>query len=102
MTAERAYQIGYIQQIVEDRDELMQAAEALAGEIKLCAPLATQYIKQVIRIQHNMPTPPTGVKRLDYAKELTKERQIQLSNSEDNKEGPLAFAEKRPPVWKGR
>lgn len=24
-----------------------------------------------------------------------------LYNSEDNKEGPIAFAENRPPVWKG-
>jgi len=23
-------------------------------------------------------------------------------NSKDAKEGPLAFSEKRPPVWKGR
>ena len=102
MPAERAYQVGFIQQLVEDRDGLMQAAEALANEIKLCDPLAIPYIKQSIRTQDNLPAPPTGVTRLDYVAELTQEARERNSNSEDTREGPLAFAEKREPVWKGR
>ena len=102
MTAERAYDIGYIQQLVEDRDELMKAAEALAGEVKLCGPLALRAIKEVMRAQINLPTPPSGVKRLDHVTELTAEVRRRNSESEDTREGPLAFAEKRAPVWKGR
>ena len=102
MTAERAYDVGLIQQLVEDRDELVTAAEALTNEVKQCAPLAVRYLKQAIRVQHNMPTPPEGVKRLDHARQLTAEAAKLNNESEDRLEGPKAFAEKRAPVWKNR
>ncbi|MSQ29552.1 MAG: enoyl-CoA hydratase/isomerase family protein [Dehalococcoidia bacterium] len=102
MTAERAYDVGYIQALVEDREELFKAAENLANEVKLCGPLALRAIKAVIRVQDNLPTPPTGVRRLDHVAELTREARTRNNDSEDQVEGPKAFAEKRPPVWKNR
>ena len=39
---------------------------------------------------------------LEGAYELEAEISKEVFSSEDAKEGPLAFAEKRPPVWKGR
>ena len=74
MTAERAYDIGFIQQLVEDRDELIKAAEALAEEVKLCAPLAVRHIKNVVRTQYNMPGWSPDVKRLDAVRALTAEK----------------------------
>ena len=34
--------------------------------------------------------------------ELNDEARIFIMSTEDAREGPRAFAEKRPPVWKGR
>jgi enoyl-CoA hydratase/carnithine racemase len=82
MTAERANQIGLIQGLVPDRDALFEEAERVAGEIKLCAPLAIRELEQLAA--------------------LTAEVRRQNEQSEDRLEGPLAFAEKRAPLWKNR
>ena len=102
MTAERAHQNGLVQVLVEDRDELITATEELAGEIKLCAPLAIRAIKETLRTKRNMPAPNPGQTELDKLAELTFEVKEVNNNSEDRLEGPLAFAEKRDPNWKNR
>jgi enoyl-CoA hydratase/carnithine racemase len=102
MTAERAYQIGLIQGLVPDRDALFEEAERVAGEIKLCAPLAIRAIKEVLRTKRNMPAAAPGVRELEQLAELTAEVRRQNEQSEDRLEGPLAFAEKRAPLWKNR
>ena len=45
---ERAYQIGLIQHLVEDRAELLARCDEIAEEIKLCGPLAIQDIKRIV------------------------------------------------------
>ena len=102
MKAERAYDIGLIQALLPDRDALFEEAENIAGEMKLCAPLALRAIKATLRTKKNMPTPPEGVRELDHLKKLNEEVQRVNAESEDRLEGPLAFAEKRDAVWKNR
>lgn len=91
ITAERAHQIGLIQDLVEDRDAMFARAHEIADDILACAPLAVQFIKRIVR----------------GGRDLTVDAQWQLSDmytraiaqTDDMKEGPLAFAEKRAPQW---
>jgi len=92
--AERAYAIGLVQRLAEDRDELMAEADAIATEIEQCAPLAVQAIKRVVRAARDQPVATST---------LLGEAHIQaLEHTEDRAEGPRAFAEGRPPQWRGR
>lgn len=94
MTAERAYDIGLIQSLLPDRDSLMAGAERIANEINLCAPLAVQAIKRIVKVGSNLP--------MEYSHKLAEPIQEVIDKTEDRLEGPRAFAEKRAPVWKMR
>jgi enoyl-CoA hydratase/carnithine racemase len=90
--AERAWQIGLVQELAADRAELFAKAEALADEILACAPLAVQAIKQIVKRGRNLP--------VEYSWLLAEPYQERISRSADAVEGPRAFAEKRAPDWK--
>ncbi|HLY84761.1 MAG TPA: enoyl-CoA hydratase-related protein [Acidimicrobiales bacterium] len=94
MAATRAYQIGLVQELAEDREELFRVADAIADEILECAPLAVQTIKHLVMTGRNLP--------IEYAWLLAEPYQEKVARSEDALEGPRAFAEKRPPVWRMR
>ena len=91
--AERALALGLINEIVAE-DELVERARQWAGRINANAPLAVQATKEsVLR----------GLRvDLDEALRIETELSTKVFSSEDAKEGPAAFAEKRRPVWKGR
>jgi len=91
--AERALELGLINEII-NRDQLMDRAHEWAERITVNAPLAVQATKEsVIR--------GLGLD-LEEAYKLEQEISSKVFQTEDAKEGPKAFAEKRPPVWQGK
>jgi enoyl-CoA hydratase/carnithine racemase len=94
LDAERAHSIGLVQRLVDDREALLAEADAIAAEIVQCAPLAVQAIKRLVRAGRDQPLSTSNV--LGEALTATVEGTL------DRAEGPLAFAEGRPPRWQGR
>lgn len=93
ITAQRAYDIGFLNKVVPAGD-LMPEALSLAQQIAENAPLAVQYFKELAYRGLNMSTQDIS--------SLTYHMYDQLLTTEDSKEGPRAFAEKRKPNWQGR
>jgi enoyl-CoA hydratase/carnithine racemase len=92
--AERAHQIGLVQELTADRSEMMERAHALADDVVACAPLAVEAIKHIVTVGRNLP--------IEYSWALAQPFQERLAASEDAREGPRAFSEKRAPRWQRR
>jgi enoyl-CoA hydratase len=93
ITAQRAYEIGLVNR-VSAPEELMATAMELAETIAANAPLTVQAAKEVVRLSTEMGT-TAALRASRHAFE-------HAYRSEDAREGPKAFAEKRKPVWKGK
>jgi len=91
--AETASQIGLISHVVP-REELMDRAFQIANVICERGPLAVRTAKEAILRGQDMP--------LDHAMAYEDVLLARLFATEDAKEGPRAFAEKRKPEYKGR
>ncbi|MDE2640530.1 MAG: enoyl-CoA hydratase-related protein [Chloroflexota bacterium] len=91
--AERALQAGLISRIVPT-DGLQAEATRIAEVISTRGPLAVRAAKELIQRGADMP--------LQDALRLEDYFSLQLYTTEDAVEGPRAFAEKRPPNFKGR
>ena len=91
--AQECHRIGLVNQLVP-YDQLIPAGEKMAASFLKGAPLALRYIKEAIYKGSEMT--------LEQGLRFESDLQSMVMQTEDAKEGPRAFVEKRPPVWKGR
>ena len=91
--AHEALRLGLVDHVVP-MSHLMRKCEEIAQEICQSAPLAVQNIKQAVLRGLDMPL----AERLKLEQDLYQG----LQGTEDAREGARAFAEKRPPLWKGK
>ena len=93
MRAERGADLGLVNRLAEP-GLAVEVALGLAGEISVNAPLALIASKRILQEQH------------DWSSAEMWEAQGAISEpvftSEDAREGAAAFAEKRPPLWRGK
>jgi enoyl-CoA hydratase len=93
ITAEEAYNYGLVARLTE-KGEAVEGALALAERIAQNAPLAVAASKKIIEATTQGLTE-------EELWALNTELQIPVFTSNDAREGPVAFAEKRPPNWTG-
>ncbi len=90
--AQRAYELGLVNRLAEPGHALSDAL-ALAETIAANGPLALSATKRVMVESADWP----DGEFFDRQSEIV----MPVMGSEDAREGARAFAEKRPPVWKG-
>jgi enoyl-CoA hydratase/carnithine racemase len=93
MNAERAYQLGLVSEVVE-HDRLLERAREIAALVNRNAPLAVRGTRLAIRTGLDVP-----MHEAEIMAEAFRERVVR---TDDAKEGPQAFMEKRDPVWRCR
>ena len=93
MSAERAYEVGYVNRIVAN-EQLDSQALDIANKVGSHAPLPMRMLKRfVAETVPRGPTERAGIARAQVE---------QINASEDWQEGRRAFFDKRPPRFEGR
>jgi crotonobetainyl-CoA hydratase len=92
--ANEGVRLGFVNEVVP-HDDLMAGARRWAEMILECAPLSVRASKQVA-------LQSLDIASLEEACSTHYDGIATLLKSEDFREGPRAFAEKRAPNWKGR
>ena len=93
MSAQRAYELGLVTEVVS-KEKLMERALEIAAVICRNSPLAVRGTRLGIRKGLSLPINEAELLAENYREKVTK--------SEDSLEGPASFLEGRDPVWKGR
>jgi enoyl-CoA hydratase/carnithine racemase len=90
MSAQRAYELGLVSELVDD-DHLLERAREIAGLVNRNAPLAVRGTRLAIRKGMDIP-----LHEAEIMAEAFRERVLY---TKDAREGPAAFLEKRDPNW---
>ena len=93
MSAQRAYEVGLVNQVVP-LAELDAAVDSWVEDILRCAPLSVRATKECSMKGLDETLPDAFSAEYEWEKKRRA--------SEDAREGPRAFAEKREPHWEGR
>jgi enoyl-CoA hydratase len=91
MTAQRAYDLGMISEIVDPPERLREEAQGLAEKIARNSPAAMAATKRALWGALEMS--------LTEACRAGAQELVSMWGHPDQEEGPRAFAEKREPVW---
>ena len=94
--AREGLEFGFVNEVVPAA-ELMAAALRWAALIAECSPMSVRASKAAVLRGLDEPTLEDAIRRQNRYEPVAA-----LFASEDFVEGPLAFAQKRPPDWKGR
>jgi enoyl-CoA hydratase len=94
ISAERAHHFGLVNRLVEP-GTAFDAALELAEAISVNAPLAVRESRRLVLESVAVTDDNEGVRQSGAAL-------MGLASTDDFAEGPMAFIEKRDPVWKGR
>jgi enoyl-CoA hydratase/carnithine racemase len=92
MSAQRAYELGMISEVVE-HEQLVDRAKEIAALVNRNAPLAVRGTRLAIRKSLDLP-----LHEAEILGEAFRERVVR---TDDAKEGPRAFVDKREPKWTG-
>jgi len=92
-SAEEALTLGYVSRVVES-ETLMAETRAFAQELAAGPPVAIQYMKKLAYKSQDVD--------LDTALNMAQWLQTIATSTEDAREGPRAFREKRAPQFTGR
>jgi enoyl-CoA hydratase/carnithine racemase len=92
VSAQRAWQLGLINRLTEP-DGALTAAYEIARAIIAAAPLSVAASRRIVAAAQGLPE--------EAVWEMTWAELSVLQTSQDAREGPLAFTEKRPPRWAG-
>lgn len=92
LSAQRAYELGIVTEVIP-HERLLTHSEELAKKINLNAPLALEGTVKSMWRSLNLG--------LEDALKLSAEIADKNFSTEDYREGPRAFSEKRKPQWKG-
>lgn len=96
ITPQEGYELGLVNEVVPP-DQLKAAVERWCAEILKAAPMSIRATKEAAMRGLDEPSLEAAMKSQGDYPAFNAWR-----TAEDTREGPLAFAEKRAPVWKGR
>jgi len=96
VTAAEGKELGFVNEVVKSGEELA-AAKKLAAQILECSPMSIRASKETVY---------RGLAEASLQAAIENQSKYEairaMFRSEDLIEGPMAFAQKRPPQWKGR